>query len=233
MFPTIRAISRGAAGGALAAALAAALWASPAAASTLEGRIVLEERGRPSRDRSLDLRAAVVWYEPDGARAKPRPERAEMSTRRKRFEPSVLVVPVGSTVDFTNFDPILHNAFSVSEPQPFDLGLVAAGDGKEVTFGRAGLVQVFCNVHHSMYANVLVVDTPYFAVADEQGRFRIEGVPAGSGVLRFWHERATEASRRVFVPAPGELELALEVSVPRVPPHRNKFGRRYRRGAYD
>jgi len=215
------------------AVLAGGLGEARAAAATIEGRIVLEENGRPSRDRSLDLRAAIVWYEPDGVLAKPRPVSAEMSTRRKQFDPRVLVVPVGSTVNFPNFDPILHNAFSVSEPKRFDVGLIAAGDGREVTFERTGLVQVFCNVHHSMFGSVMVVATSYFAVADERGRFRIENVPPGTGVLRFWHERASEGSRRVFLPGSGELELALEVSVPRVPPHRNKFGRRYRRGAYD
>jgi hypothetical protein len=84
-----------------------------------------------------------------------------------------------------------------------------------------------------MFAHVLVVSTPHFAQPDAQGRFRLAGLPPGPGTLHFWHERAEPGSRRVVVPAGGELEVEIELTLPRVPPHKNKLGKPYARGAYE
>jgi len=218
---------------------ALALWpagsvevAAAAPSHSISGRLVLVEKGRPARDRRLDLTQAAVWYEPDRGASRPEPIDVEMLTVRKQFSPQILVVPVGSTVRFPNRDPILHNVFSVSSGNSFDLGLVGAGGGKSAVFRRDGIVQVFCNVHHGMFAHVVVVGTPYYARPDARGEFVIEGVPAGVGTLRFWHERAEPSSSRALVPQRTPLTIELEVTVPRVPPHLNKFGRRYGRGSY-
>lgn len=215
----------------LALAGAAAAQARPTA--RLDGRLVLLESGRPVGERAADRTHAAVWFEPARAAGAPAPVAAEMATEKKQFRPQLLVVPVGSSVNFTNFDPILHNAFSVSGQNAFDLGLVGAGKGKAATFREAGLVRVFCNVHHAMFAHVLVVATPHYAQPDRQGRFRLEGLPPGPGTLHFWHERAEPGSRRVVVPGGGELEVEVELTLPRVPPHKNKFGKPYARGAYE
>jgi plastocyanin len=202
----------------------------------LEGRLVLLERGRPARDKSLDLRQAAVWFEPDRKpAAAAAPVAAEMRTVKKQFSPQLLVVPVGSTVRFPNQDPILHNVFSVSAGNKFDLGLVGAGTGKSAKFGAPGIVQVFCNVHHGMFAHVVVVATPHFARPDEGGAFALESLPAGPGTLHYWHERGAPASRRVTVavPAAPPLSLELPLTLPRVPPHKNKLGRTYDRSAYE
>lgn len=71
------------------------------------------------------------------------------------------MVPAGSTVRFPNQDSILHNVFSVSRANRFDLGLYRRGEGKSATFRQPGVVRVFCNVHHSMVAYVVVVETPH------------------------------------------------------------------------
>lgn len=218
------------AAGALFADVAAA-QARPAA--SLTGRLVLLEKGRPAPERGLDRTHAAVWFVPAKAGAAPAALDVEMATQKKQFTPQLVVVPVGSTVRFPNQDPILHNVFSVSGKNSFDLGLVGSGKGKSATFREAGLVRVFCNVHHGMFAHVLVVATPHFAQPDRQGAFALRGLPPGPGTLHFWHERAEVASRRVVAPFPGDLELELELSLPRVPPHKNKFGKSYARGAYD
>jgi len=215
------------------AAVAAAADAQPRPDGHLRGRLVLLEKGRPAGERGLDRSRAAVWFVPDRASGGPAPVAAEMATQKKQFTPQLLVVPVGSTVDFPNFDPIRHNAFSVSGGNTFDLGLVGAGERKTATFREPGLVRVFCNVHHAMFAHVLVVDTPHFVQPDRDGVFSLGGLPAGAGTLHFWHERAEAGARRVVVPAAGELEIELEVTQPRVPPHKNKFGKSYARGAYD
>jgi plastocyanin len=227
--------------GTLAGALAAQAPAPPTAPEPpapryrIEGRIQLLEKGRPADRQSVDPRRAAVWFEPDVRRgADPvRPQRAVMSTLRKQFSPQLLIVPVGSTVRFPNQDPILHNVFSVSGGNAFDLGLVGSGEGKSATFREAGLVRVFCNVHHAMFAHVLVVASPHYTQPAEDGRFALDGVLGGAGTLRYWHERSEPQEQRIRVPHIAPLELAVEVTLPRVPPHKNKFGKSYRRSSYE
>jgi plastocyanin len=214
-------------------AVAAPTGSSAPPRHELSGRLILLEKGRPAAERGLDRGRAAVWFEPARAAAAAPAIAAEMRTLKKQFTPQLLVVPVGSRVTFPNRDPILHNVFSVSGKNSFDLGLVGAGEGKSATFREAGLVRVFCNVHHGMFAHVLVVATPHYGVADARGGFALAGLPAGPGTLHFWHERAEPASRRIVVPFPGELELELPLVLPRVPPHRNKLGKAYKRSAYE
>lgn len=212
----------------MAGALAAAAVAAPAAGAELAGTLSLVEGRKPVADRS----GAVVWFVPDARRPPPPAGRFTMTTERKRFEPRVLVVPVGSTVRFPNRDPILHNVFSVSGGNAFDLGLVPRGEGGEARFGEAGVVRVFCNVHHRMVGYVVALDTPFHAVPDAAGRFRLTGLPPGPGRLVVWHERAEPLTRRVD-PAAGPVSLILELTRPLVPPHTNKFGRPYERSRRD
>jgi plastocyanin len=195
--------------------------------------VTLTDKGVPSTDATIDLRDGAVWFEPDGGGSAPRPRRAEMVTMKKQFTPQLVVVPVGSTVAFPNQDPILHNVFSVSGKNRFDLGLLGAGKGKSVVFRESGLVRVFCNVHHAMFANVLVVATPHYARIGKDGSFRIDGVPRSKGKLHFWHARSEPLQRALAVPAPNELRLELPITLARVPAHKNKLGKSYARGAYD
>jgi len=171
---------------------------------------------------------AVVFFTPA---KKPKVAAAEavpeMATLKKSFQPRLLVVPVGAKVRFPNQDPILHNAFSVSGGNAFDVGLYGRGPGKTVTFKEAGLVRVFCNVHQKMAAYVLVVDTPYSTAPDKKGGFSLAGLPTGPGTLSVWHERGELISQQVTLPASAPVRLSLAVSKPRVPRHLNKFGKAY------
>ncbi len=216
----------------LAAAVAAvALLAPAAAAAELRGTVVVaDDKGRPLRGAAAE---AVVWFVPDRAvRPAPAVER-EMPTRRKQFEPRVLVVPVGSTVRFPNRDPILHNVFSVSGGNAFDLGLVPEGEGGSHRFAAAGVVRVFCNVHHSMVGYVVVLDTPFHAAPAADGGFRLRGLPAGPGTLYAWHERGEVATLRADPAQAAAPALRIVASRPLVPPHLNKLGRPYARSRRD
>ena len=213
------------------------LPALAASGAEIAGRLLLAEPGKAGAAATADPGRAAVWFEPAAApasadAAKLRPVVAEMTTVKKQFSPQVLVVPVGSTVRFTNNDPILHNAFSVSGKNAFDSGLVGGGGVKEAVFREPGIVRVFCNVHHAMFAHVVVVDTPWSAQPDARGAFRIDGVPAGKGTLWYWHERAEPKSMPVTLPLAAPLDLKLVLDKPRVPPHKNKFGKTYSGGGY-
>ena len=209
-------------------AISVALSAVQAAAAELTGRVILSKGsgGKASRE----VAAAQVYFTPETQVAPPAAGQTyEIVTVRKEFVPRVLTVPVGGTVRFPNQDVILHNVFSVSGKNRFDLGLYRRGEGKSVTFEHPGVVRVFCNVHHSMVAYVLVVETPYVTNPDADGRFSLSSLPAGAGTLTVWHERAEPFSKRITLPLREPLEVQLEVSKPRVPRHTNKFGKPYAR----
>lgn len=144
----------------------------------------------------------------------PRPRAGKPKTvvqRNKRFEPRVLAVTVGTTVDFRNDDPLFHNVFSLSRPNDFDLGLYKGGTSKSQTFDTPGPVQLLCNIHSSMQAYIYVVDTPWFAQADGSGRFSIRGVPPGEYQVSVWHEAATRAAETKVKLAESTAPLSLSV----------------------
>ena len=215
----------------LARALSATLLLWPVVESSgveLRGTVVLAKSAGSKSSR--EVRTSQITFTPEAAVAvAPPTEPFEIVTVKKEFSPRALTVPVGSTVRFPNRDVILHNVFSVSGKNRFDLGLYRRGEGETVTFEHPGIVRVFCNVHHSMVAYVLVAETPFATSPDVEGRFSLAGLPAGPGTLTVWHERAEPFSRRLTLPLAEPLEVRLEVSKPRVPRHSNKFGKPYAR----
>ena len=207
---------------------------SDATAAELEGQVTLTKRGRPTRESA----SAVVYFVPDEGKTFDAPaEPFEITMVNKQFSPQTLVVPVGSTVHFPNEDTILHNVFSVSGRNRFDLGLYRRGAGKSAVFEYPGVVRVFCNVHHAMVAYVVVADSPHITTADDDGRFRLSDLSAGPGTLHVWHPRAAPWSGPVILPKDSTLSVELEIDKPLVPRHQNKDGKPYarRRGsnAYD
>ncbi|MBX3724515.1 MAG: hypothetical protein KF823_01180 [Xanthomonadales bacterium] len=199
----------------------------PAAADSLAGRIELFAEQRALR--AEEAREAIVYFRPRTPVAVvPMPEVTVMTTRRKRFQPRTLAITVGSRVRFPNEDPILHNVFSTSAGNAFDVGLLGVGEHGEVVFDRAGYVRIYCNVHHAMVGHLLVLDTPFFTRPDAQGGFRLDGLPPGPGELVVWHDRA-RPWRQPATPGQASQSLAvrMELSQRRVPPHMNKFGRPY------
>ncbi len=212
----------------LALLLATSIAAGAASAVDLRGKVTLDGGSKDSGA----AHGALVYYQPDSASGAPLAvpdEPFRIVTVRKEFTPRSLVVPVGATVRFPNQDNILHNVFSLSGSNRFDLGLYRRGEGKEVTFEAPGVVRVFCNVHHSMVAYVVVVETPYYSTVSVDGGFTLDGLPAGSGRLVVWHERAEPREIEVDLPYASPLDVRLEITKPRVPRHQNKFGKPYSR----
>jgi plastocyanin len=204
------------------------LLALPTSAEDLRGRVQLLAKGGKGPAKGIDVRQALVWFEPaGGAPVRPPSTPFTMTTKDKQFVPRVLTVPKGSRVVFPNQDVILHNVFSVSTGNSFDLGLYKRGAGKEATFKEAGLVRVFCNVHHAMVGYVWVLNTPFLATPGADGGFVLTGLPRGPGKLTVWHEQADPVTIDVQVPRTDLLAARVEIVRPRVPPHLDKAGKSY------
>ena len=157
-----------------------------------------------------EIPALVYLKGPTGEPAPPvtAPEMAQQDTV---FVPSLVVVPVGSTVRFPNQDPFFHNVFSYSSAGRFDLGRYPRGESKDVKFEEAGLVKVYCEVHESMRGAILVTENRHWTRPDAEGRFRLEGVPAGRYTLVAWHADRGEKETEVTVPASGVVRVELEL----------------------
>jgi plastocyanin len=207
----------------------AALWAQD---FTVTGHVVLEGAAHVSPANST-----VVWLTPTGADATgalpPAPMHAVLQQKNKMFEPHLLVVTKGSTVDFPNLDPWFHNVFSLFNGKRFDLGLYEAGTTRTVHFDREGISYIFCNIHPEMSAVVVVLPSQYFARPDKQGEFSIASVPAGRYTLHVWNENALPAalqalSRTVDVSAASHPVGLIHVQVTTASTsHKNKYGQDY------
>jgi plastocyanin len=176
---------------------------------------------------------AVVYAEPVDAPAPRRPGRFTLGQKHKTFQPSVLAIPVGSTVDFPNDDAIFHNVFSLSGPQPFDLGLYRGGASRFRTFTSPAAYRVFCNIHPQMTALVIVVPTPYVTLADSSGRWVLD-LPPGRYRLTALSDRAAAVTAGVtsMAGAVTAPELVLDESRFVSVAHKNKHGQDYPAEAY-
>jgi plastocyanin len=159
---------------------------------------------------ALDRRRSVVYLEtaPRGAFDVASDRHARIDQRNERFIPHVLAITAGTWVDFPNGDRTYHNVFSLSKTKAFNLGRYAAGHSKAVQFDEPGVVRVFCEIHSHMSAFILVFAHRYFAVTDDDGRYRIDGVPGGSYNLIVWNEaiRGDAPRRTVTVGESGDVD---------------------------
>ena len=133
------------------------------------------------------LVGAVVSIDMPGVAA-PKP-RASYSVEQRniQFDPHVLIVPVGATVAFPNRDRVRHHVYSFSKPRKFDLKLYGREEVRAVTFDKAGVVALGCNIHDAMSGFLIVTATPFVAQTDAAGAVAIDGVPAGKATVRVWH----------------------------------------------
>ncbi len=149
--------------------------------------------------------SAVVWLE---APVEPGQQQvAVLDQRNLAFNPRVLVVSVGSTVEFPNSDRVLHNVFSFHAGQRFDLGLYPVGETKRVRFEVPGVSRVLCNIHPGMAAYVVVVDSPYFAVSDREGVFVLHDVPPGQYRYHVWRPGSETLSDTTTIGPDARLEV--------------------------
>jgi len=150
----------------------------------------------------------------DGIKSPPQPPVTEILNQLgARFQPEMIVIPVGSSVEFPNSDPIFHNVFSLSKAQPFDLGYFPKGQSRTVKFNNPGVVQVYCHIHANMYAAIVVTASPWFQKPSADGSFSFSNVPPGHYRLTAWHKIAGLHKVEVDVPETGDVDVTIRVPV--------------------
>jgi plastocyanin len=132
-----------------------------------------------------------------------------LAQKDQSFQPRVVVIPVGGTVDFPNLDAIYHNVFSVSPIKRFDLGKYPRGESKSVRFPKAGLVNVFCDIHSDMAGFILVTPNRAFTRAHADGSWQLPDLPPGHYVLCWWHPDFAAGKREIDLGA-GDTNVDVE-----------------------
>jgi plastocyanin len=170
-----------------------------------------------------------VWKAKDAALPHPR-----LVQTGKHFEPHLLIVRVGTEVEFPNKDPFFHNAFSLFEGKRFDLGLYEAGSTRTVRFDKPGISYIFCNIHSEMSAVVIALETPYYAISNRKGEIAISNVPPGRYRMNVWAEGSSPEdlnmfSRELSIPEPDQYLgiIRLTKQRPLEIGHKNKYGKDY------
>ena len=168
----------------------------------------------------------LITLEPVDGKWKPRtPKHVVLEQRNREFLPHVMAISVGSTVAFPNFDPVFHNVFSTSPSGPFDLGLYKAGEAREFTFPREGIVRLGCNLHANMSGYIAVVAAPAYVVTDGDGGFAFKHLPPGKYRLKAWSERSKAPITQEITVKAGKNTVTVGVSGDAAKgPQPDKFG---------
>ncbi|MBI3477551.1 MAG: carboxypeptidase regulatory-like domain-containing protein [Acidobacteria bacterium] len=131
------------------------------------------------------------------------------------FQPHITVVLVGTTVDFLNSDKVAHNVFWPSVMQGGkklpgkNLGTWPQGEKRPFKFDQAGAAALLCNVHPEMSGYVVVSPTPYYAITDKSGNYKIENVPDGQYNVVAWHEGAKSQTKATAVAGDAKADFTL------------------------
>jgi plastocyanin len=190
--------------------------ALPAAAQARDIIVTVEDGGgHPVED-------AVVTL--DGTGRASAPGHFTINQHHTMFMPFVLVIPVGSTVDFTNLDPFRHHVYSFSPAKKFELKLFGQGQKRTVTFDKPGIVALGCNIHDTMQAFIEVVSTAFAAKTGKDGRVVLRGAPDGNARLTVWHPYLRAPGNQLTVNAgPGNVALPVEVKLRRPAPMQHDY----------
>ena len=157
---------------------------------------------------------SVVYVDTIAGKTFPAPEKHVLIDQKGLlFQPHIVVVLVGTTVDFLNSDNVAHNVFwpnvGGDKKATHNLGTWPKGEKKSYKFDKAGAVPLLCNVHPEMSGYVIVTPTPYYAQTDAQGNYKIADVPDGDYKVVAWHEGAKPGSKQVAVKGDTKADLAV------------------------
>jgi plastocyanin len=136
------------------------------------------------------VRGSVILLEAVARGKKPAAE-VVLDNNRCVFVSHVTAAMTGEKARVKNSDAILHNTHGfLGKPTVFNLALPNRDQMIDITkrLTRPGVIRVVCDAHPHMSAWMIVHDSPYYAVTDERGAFRIDGIPPGNYKVTMWHE---------------------------------------------
>lgn len=168
-----------------------------------------EIQGKVSTRKIKNLEDILIYIEKVEKDFSPSENHPKMDQKNLVFIPRVLPVLKGTSVEFQNNDDLKHNVFGVGSDD-FDLGVWTKGIIKTHTFDKLGEVAILCNVHTEMEAFILVLQNPYFVLADKEGNYRIGSVPPGAYKLKSWNDKLKSQSKEVVVPSDGQITVDFE-----------------------
>ena len=179
---------------------------------------VTDQRGAPVQD-------AVVYATPRAGKPPKRTPPASIAHQNQQFVPYVTAVQAGALINLPNLDPVKHHAYSISPAKNFELPLYSGTPKEPLLFDKPGIVVIGCNIHDWMKAYVCVVDTPFFAVTDEEGHAQLRGLASGAYDVEIWQPRLkgepSANKQQVTVGgAPAKVAFALDLK-PGFRPRRN------------
>lgn len=216
--------------------LAVALPKLYAQAGDVTAKVRINETTAVAHAKHISPANVVLWLIPlDRPLPLPVPKQhVRLIQKNKEFNPHLLVIPIGTSVDFPNLDPFFHNVFSLFNGRRFDLGLYEAGSHRSVSFDREGVSYIFCNIHPEMGAVVVSLKSPYYALSSADGGIVVHDVPPGRYRVQTWAEQlqmssTDDAERIIQVTARGASlgDLTFVLGADPLAHHKNKFGKDY------
>jgi plastocyanin len=153
----------------------------------------------------------------------------DIKQERGRYVPSWRLIRAGTSVDFPNEDSFYHHVFSATEGHEFDNGLYRAGErSKAHRFTKPGLVDIYCDIHEHMHAEVLVIPNGYFTRVKHDGSFSFD-VPAGKRVVSVWGPGLIPMNKTLNVKRGGKASFNVDLSRPRGGSHKRIDGSGYKK----
>ena len=190
--------------------IVAAAAGSFVATPVLAGPVAIQVLGLDGRP----VAGAVVTITPPGTAA-PTPRGSYVVAQRDiQFAPRLLIVPVGATVTFPNFDKVRHHVYSFSKPKRFELKLFGREDSRSITFDQPGAVALGCNIHDAMNGVIYVTASPYTAITGADGRVRLDVGSTRAATASVWHPSIRRADNTLSLPVaigPNGLSMTLQL----------------------
>jgi plastocyanin len=157
---------------------------------------------------------SVVYVDAISGKTFPAPtEHPVMDQKGLMFQPHLLVIQQGTTVDFLNSDKVAHNVFWISiggnKKLGHNMGTWPQGEKRSFKFDNPGAAPLLCNVHPEMSAYIVVAPTPYFATSDKSGNYKIENVPDASYTVTAWHEGTKNQSKPITISGDSKADFSL------------------------
>lgn len=173
-----------------------------------------EITGKVTAPRKKYIPNTVVYLDSVKGDFKPPTKHALMDQKNLEFQPHILPILDGTTVDFRNSDDVAHNVFSPDKTaDKINLGTWPTGQIRSHTFNAhcpdVCDAVMLCNVHPEMEGYIVILKNPYFSKVDKDGTFSIKDVPAGTYTLKVWHEKLKAEPQSVVVPADSSVAVTI------------------------